>query len=80
MMACPPIVILVVPVTNSIGVSSGSWGMLNSLRAAAVSQWRREDAQTYGSPRMIVPGVVAVVILVGVKEMADVDRGVVMVP
>jgi hypothetical protein len=55
--------------------------MLISLRAAAVLQWRREDARTYGFLGMIVPGVmVAVVILVGVKEMVDVDRGVVMVP
>ncbi len=55
--------------------------MLISLRAAAVLQWRREGAQTYGFPGMIVPGVmVAVVILVGVEEMVDVGRGVVTVP
>ncbi len=67
--------------TNSIGVSSSSWVILISLRAAAVLQWRREGAQTYGFPGMIVPGVmVAVVILVGVEEMFDVGRGVVIVP
>jgi hypothetical protein len=55
--------------------------MLISLRVSAVSQWKREDAQTYGFPGMIVPRVmVAVVILVGVKEMVDVERGVVIVP
>jgi hypothetical protein len=61
-------------------MSSGSWGMLISLRAAAVSRWRRKDARTYGFPGMIVPGVmVAVVILVGVKEMVDVNRAVIIV-
>ncbi len=55
--------------------------MIISLRAAAVLGWRREDAQTYRFPGMIVPEVmVAVVILVGVEEMVDVDRGVVIVP
>jgi hypothetical protein len=50
--------------------------MLIFLRAAAVSQWRREDAQTYGFPGMIVPRVmVTVVILVGVEEIIDVNRG-----
>ncbi len=44
-------------------------------------RWRREDACTYGFPGMIVPGVrVAVVILVGVEEMVDVDWGVIIAP
>jgi hypothetical protein len=55
--------------------------MLISLRAVAVTRWRREDAPTYGFPGMIVPGVmVAVIILVEVKEMTDVDQGIVIVP
>jgi hypothetical protein len=46
-----------------------------------VSRWRREDAQTYGFPGMNVLSVmVAVFILVGVEEMIDVDRGVIIVP
>ncbi len=55
--------------------------MLISLRAAVVLQWKREDAQTYRFPGMIVPRLmVAVVILIGVKEMVDVNQGVVIVP
>ncbi len=80
-MAHPRIVVLMLSAVNSIGMSSGFQGMLIFLRAVVVLQWRREDASKYGFPGMIVPGVkVAVVILVGVEEMVDVNCGVITIP